>query len=113
MVPVVGNYYRTEAEHKQYNQLRSGSSVSLVFDRDNKYDVNAIKVVSNERYTLGFLSMSDAALIAKMLRTAIEQNESTICMYDIRGKFSMTAVVNKPASISSRLILEIKSVTLK
>lgn len=80
-VTVVGMRYHTNAGPNDYNgQTREISNwvksfdteskyfcVYLVLDDDNKFDVNAIKVVSPTGKTLGFVSAQEAKSVRKFL----------------------------------------------
>ena len=119
LVPVVGNYYRNVSEKALYNSLTTKSNVRirLIFDVNNRYDANAIKVVAfkdGKTFHLGFVDRMNAANICKYVLSSInevyyvDKIESTFNRTDIE----FGAKLKKPASNATQMILEINDVTI-
>lgn len=65
---VVGMDYRSKEAQKRYNELRDGEKVLLVKESNNPYDENAVKVVSQDGYHMGFLARDYAKKYKNILK---------------------------------------------
>jgi hypothetical protein len=79
LVPVVGNYYRSTIAQKIYKNLGIGCKVLLVFDPRNKFDKNAIKVLSipeedgGKSHHLGFVDRTYSSKIVKIVKDCFDE----------------------------------------
>lgn len=112
LVPVVGTYYRSQPEKQFYNSLRKGAKLLLIPDSTNKFDKNAIKVMSYCNKHLGWLSKEDAARVHNLICQAeddddFQSNRFTSVRFK-RDKIVFTALVSElPKSTFERMMLSI------
>lgn len=87
---IVGNYYREERDKIAYEKLKYGDTVILVFDPENRFDCNAIKVMSPSRLRhYGFLSKESAMNIRKVIMNTVSDKNMSIDWHGI----SITATI--------------------
>jgi hypothetical protein len=63
-----GSSFRDKDSRDVYNHLEDGTSMLLERDRENKYDENAVKVLTeNEKVWVAYLAKEDAVVVARYL----------------------------------------------
>ena len=116
LVPVVGNYYRSQPEKQFFNQLRAGATLVLRFDPNNKFDKRAVKVMSHCNKHLGWLAKEDAAKLHNLIDQADEadddddyqSNRFTSVGFNRTQISFIATVVSVPKSSYDRMMLKIK-----
>lgn len=74
LAPIVGNYYRSQIAQRIYQKLKVGDLVYLVFDPKNKFDKNAVKVLTHPKddngksHHLGFVDRYNAGKMVEMVQ---------------------------------------------
>lgn len=113
LVPVVGNYYRSQPEKQFFNQLRAGATLVLQFDPNNKFDKRAVKVTSHCNKHLGWLAKEDAAKLHDLIDQAEDNDEYQSNRFTSVG-FNRTqisfiaTVVSVPKSSYDRMMLKVR-----
>ena len=119
LVPIVGNYYRNTSEQKYFRDLRVGSILKLSFEPSNKFDRNAVKVLSPcGKIQIGWLSKSDAADLTRIFDYIIDDVDFQHCRYTSHGfrksEVTFEAKVKSLAKTSfERTMIEITNVSVR
>ena len=113
LVPVVGNYYRSQPEKQFFNQLRAGATLVLRFDPNNKFDKRAVKVMSHCNKHLGWLAKEDAAKLHNLIDQAdddddYQSNRFTSVGFNRTQISFIATVVSAPKSSYDRMMLKVK-----
>jgi hypothetical protein len=90
--PVVGNYYAKVRAQQVYDKMltsKSSSTLYLVFEPGNKFDVNAIAVYDDTRMNmLGHLDRDSALKVTRQVHGALDgcgQEQLMKCSFRLRG----------------------------
>jgi hypothetical protein len=65
-VQFVGIQYRGDEAYMRYKRLKDGEKVLLLHEHSNPYDENAVKVLSQDGYHIGYLAREYARKVGKM-----------------------------------------------